>query len=593
MISNNINLDFMPRPYQTNAVQALLNYDKAIMHSPTGSGKTNIMAYLIAQLRLKTLVIVPAIDLINQTKDRFKAILDTDVTIGTIGGGYSNNNRQKEIEKDILITTWQSLGSKNSVLPQLKGNFDMIIVDECHHASANVLFSVINYLSPSVRKLYGVSATPYRSSQDDERKLMALFGNNLAYKVEIDDLYKDGFLVRPSVDIIKIGNYSLENLAIENYIKKFLGKKFDENISENGSYSDFVENISKIGYAVVSGITKESGFKMLELSKTTSNGNEKPLDNYDVTNIRRYVKNLFDNIENENTKKILLCQNIIKMLRFGVNDNILKNMTSSEVGEKQEEMLYNFSQFFKIFAISILSKNPKMLPYNWDDIGMKIGYLKKGIDEDFIRQQEIEKLLKKIFLDKQKNSIDIKSIVLTNSISWGKKLLDDFQKNPLLKNIELFYINGQSKDKQYIFDSVRQIPQDKNFILISTTSLIKEGIDLPSVNSVYQLSPVFNPINAIYSTEQLIGRAIRPYKNKTKAEIMIFDAFTTDFSSRRNEIFSTILENVKPDSFNFYDGMNNYIKQKSYNIIHINNNNIYYNSDDNNEKLNKGKRIKQ
>ena len=555
MISSYINPQFPPRPYQAKAVEALMTCDKGIIHSPTGSGKTNIMAYLIANLQKTALVIVPAIDLITQTKERFEKILDKSVTIGTLGGGVVN--KQKQLNSDILITTWQSLGSKKSdILEQLKGKHEVVIVDECHHASADVLFNTINYLAPYAKKIYGVSATPYRSSYQDEARLMKLFGDNLAYRVDINKLYNDGFLVRPNIDIIKVGSYNLGAITEENLIKKSFRKK----VAIENSYNDFVDDILKIGYVVVNNITKEPAFKIYELTKTAINGSIKPLDNYDIGAMKNFLKDCFNNISDDKTKKILLSQNIIKAMRYKPqNTNFQSNSTISI--EKQEELIYNLGRIFSIFAKSIIAKNPKISPYNWENIGQKIGYLKKAIDEDFIRQQQIEFFLKQ---NLEKKDI-IRAVILTNSISWGKRLHGEFAKN--FDNIVFYYLDGNTKNKNDIFEAVRN--EKQNFVLISNTALIKEGIDLPSVNCIYQLSPVFNPINAIYSMEQIIGRAIRPSKNKNSAEIYIFDAFTTDFSNRRDEIFKTINENVQPKKFTFFNGIKKYIINNGQNLKNV------------------------
>ena len=552
MISPYINPNFQPRPYQKNAVNALMSCQKGLVHSPTGSGKTNIMAYLIAKSQKTALVIVPAIDLISQTKDRFKAILDPNTRIGTLGGGTTN--RADQIDSDILITTWQSLGVKNSnILHTLRGKHQMIIVDECHHASADVLFGVVNFLSPYAEKLYGVSATPYRSSRQDEQKLLSLFGNNLAYRVSVDDLYNDGFLVRPNINVIKVGNYNLGSIAEEKIVKNMLNKK----LKANTSYSEFIDDALKIGYVVVNNITKEPAFKMYELTKTMPNGNIKSLDSYDITALKNFLKDCFYDISDDNEKKKNLARNIIKTMRTTIDPSFFRtNSTLSK--EKQEEMIYNLGRINSVFAKSILAKQPKSSPYNWDNIGQKIGYLKKSIDEDFIRQEQIEYFLKQDL----ENRDNIKAIILTNSISWGKKICDKFQK--LFPNATFYYVEGHTKNKQDVFECVRN--EQKNFVLVSTTALIKEGIDLPNVNCVYQLSPVFNPIHAIYSTEQIIGRAIRPAPNKNNADIFIFDAYTTDFSNRRAEIFDTINKNVLPSVFLFFNGLKNYSLNYALNL---------------------------
>lgn len=548
-----LNDKFPPRPYQQECVNATKNNNIGLIHAPTGSGKTNIMAYIIGELQLRTLIIVPAVDLVEQTKNRFVAMFGSDDQIGAIDG--ETRNKKAQTQKDILISTWQSLKRKD-LLDNVKGKYDMLIIDECHHSSASVLSNIISNLKPYCKNLYGVSATPYRSQESDNAKMLSLFGGKILHQVSVEELYEQNFLVRPHINIIKTFNYGLNQLATENFMKNSLLKK----IKESSSYNDFVVKLTAPMYFTIDKLLSQSKYASYQIFKDTPNGAIKPITSYDVTTIRNTFANALKEIEDENIRKMELAKQIMLDFKFG-------SLFPSYFSSKSERDMLNYARrLCELYANDFLGKNPASLPSNWENIGMKVGFLKKSIDNDYSRQVSV---LNTTMTDLSKKS-NVKALVLTNTIEFAKKAYKILNKN---FKMPILYLDGSSIDKQDTFEAIRKASNDKNFILVSTTSLIKEGIDLPSINLVYSLSPVFNPINSIYSLEQLIGRAIRPSNSKEKSEIVIFDAFTRDFSNRRDEILSIISDNLHPICINTYENGKDY-------LANLNNRNFIQNEAD-------------
>ena len=101
-----LNDKFPPRPYQQECVNAAKNNNIGLIHAPTGSGKTNIMAYIINELQLRTLIIVPAVDLVEQTKNRFVTMFGSDAQIGAIDGETRNKKAQTQKCANIAILVW-------------------------------------------------------------------------------------------------------------------------------------------------------------------------------------------------------------------------------------------------------------------------------------------------------------------------------------------------------------------------------------------------------------------------------------------------------------------------------------------------------
>ena len=165
------------RERQKKATDALLRHENGVLSAPTGFGKTVIGAYLIGELKMRTLVIVPKTSLIDQWKARLAQFLDIKddrpplltksgrpskrkrPVTGQIGGG-------KNTPSGIVdIATFQSLTTKDELgIPKAKSvvaDYDLVICDECHYGAAPNLELVMK--NANARRVYGLSATPKRS----------------------------------------------------------------------------------------------------------------------------------------------------------------------------------------------------------------------------------------------------------------------------------------------------------------------------------------------------------------------------------------------------------------------------------------------
>jgi superfamily II DNA or RNA helicase len=142
------------RPEQQEATDAVLSEDIGVLSATTGFGKTVIAAYMIAQRKTNTLILVHRRQLLHQWNAQLTSFLDLSASqIGQIGGG----KRKPTGEIDIAMI--QSLFRKN-VVDDIVGEYGYLIVDECHHVSA---WSFENVVRQSKAKyVTGLSATVTR-----------------------------------------------------------------------------------------------------------------------------------------------------------------------------------------------------------------------------------------------------------------------------------------------------------------------------------------------------------------------------------------------------------------------------------------------
>lgn len=143
--------------YQAEAVDGMEKVYCGILQSAAGSGKTQMGIALAARLGRKTLWLTHTKDLLSQSKQRAEQYMDSSLT-GTITDGKVN------IGRGITFATVQTMSCLD--LQSLRNEWDVIIVDECHHVAgtptAVTQFSrVLNNLA--ARHKYGLSATVHRA----------------------------------------------------------------------------------------------------------------------------------------------------------------------------------------------------------------------------------------------------------------------------------------------------------------------------------------------------------------------------------------------------------------------------------------------
>lgn len=177
------------RDEQQPAADALLAHNNGVLSATTAFGKTVVAAYLIAQRKVNTLVLVHTQSLLNQWKRSLSEFLDIDETlpelpkkrgrrkersvIGQLGGSKDN------LSGFVDIAIMQSLISENEVRDLVK-DYGMVIVDECHHVSAVSFEQVLKEVN--ARYVYGLTATPTR--QDGHHPIIHMQCGPIRYQVD-------------------------------------------------------------------------------------------------------------------------------------------------------------------------------------------------------------------------------------------------------------------------------------------------------------------------------------------------------------------------------------------------------------------------
>lgn len=172
----NIKPNFMQR----KALKELNRYravgtNRALVVAAAGSGKTYLAAFDALNFNPKRLLyIVHEGSILKKSLETFQDVFGNQVTYGIYSG------TSKESDADFVFAT--NITMSNTLDLFRKDEFDYIIVDECHHATAETYRKIIAYFEPEF--LLGLTATPERMDNQD---VFELFEQNVPYELRLRD----------------------------------------------------------------------------------------------------------------------------------------------------------------------------------------------------------------------------------------------------------------------------------------------------------------------------------------------------------------------------------------------------------------------
>jgi ATP-dependent helicase IRC3 len=152
------------RDYQKEAVDSVIKEQidgitRQLIALPTAAGKTIIMAAITKHYNKKTLILAHRDELIQQAVNKLKLFCKK----GSIGICKA---KKKELDKQIVVGSVQSCITKKTLDLLIEKNFDILMIDEAHHAPAKSYQKIIDALGFRANKLLiGVTATPERNDK--------------------------------------------------------------------------------------------------------------------------------------------------------------------------------------------------------------------------------------------------------------------------------------------------------------------------------------------------------------------------------------------------------------------------------------------
>jgi superfamily II DNA or RNA helicase len=173
-----------PKDYQLKYFSHAIRNRRAILLSPTASGKSLILYMIMRYLNKKTLIIVPQISLVRQLYTDFEEYgFDSLNNVHQVMGGT-----EKSTDLPITISTWQSIFKQpKSWFKQ----FDVVIGDEAHEFKAKSLTTIMEALTETPYRI-GLTGT-LDGTQTNKLVLEGLFGAAKRY-VTTKQLMDEGAL---------------------------------------------------------------------------------------------------------------------------------------------------------------------------------------------------------------------------------------------------------------------------------------------------------------------------------------------------------------------------------------------------------------
>ena len=162
-----LRLPVQPRDYQLLAVNHALTNHRALLLSPTASGKSLIIYILVRYLNLKTLILVPTTSLVSQMYNEFREYgWDVANNCHTVIAG-----RDKGSKLPVIISTWQSIYKMNQKYFE---QYELVIGDEAHGFKSKSLTSI---MTKCVNAKYRIGTTgTLDGTQTHKLVLEGLFG---------------------------------------------------------------------------------------------------------------------------------------------------------------------------------------------------------------------------------------------------------------------------------------------------------------------------------------------------------------------------------------------------------------------------------
>lgn len=188
------------RPYQEEAINAVLQEwrdgnRRTLLVLPTGTGKTICFAKIAEEsvrMGKRVLILAHREELLNQASDKIKQACGLETALEK-----AENTCLDKWER-IVVGSVQTLCREKRLTMFSKTYFDVIIIDEAHHAASSSYQDILNYFDSA--NVLGVTATPDRA----DMKNLGSYFDSLAYEYTLPKAIKEGYLSKIRVQTIPL-----------------------------------------------------------------------------------------------------------------------------------------------------------------------------------------------------------------------------------------------------------------------------------------------------------------------------------------------------------------------------------------------------
>ncbi len=269
--------------HQEEAIRKLDAMDKrgsfrTLLVLPTGGGKTLTAAYWLLRNAVdqnkKILWLAHRHLLLEQAAEAFARNAYTDTMVNRtifnyriISGMHDKPVHIQKTDRILIASKDSMIRSLDKLKNWLNGEEIYLVIDEAHHAVAKSYKKIIQYVADHTKsmKLLGLTATPFRTSEDEQGALKQVFTDDIVYKTDLDTLIKKGILATPTFIDCNTNIQFTEHLGVQ-ALKSIenldtLPENIANDIADNKERNriiveEYLHNYEKYGQTIVFALNK-------------------------------------------------------------------------------------------------------------------------------------------------------------------------------------------------------------------------------------------------------------------------------------------------------------------------------------------------
>ena len=183
---------------------------------PTGTGKSFVIRLLIERFKLRTLVVVPSLEIKRQMTETLAGL------------------------PNVEIHNIDSLLSKN------RTDFDMLIIDEAHHTAAKTYQKLNKKAWVNIYYRFFLTATPFRND-NEETLLFESIAGEVIYKLNYRDAISRGYIVPVDAYYIETPKQATEAYTYAQVYSQLVVR----NAIRNGILATIIRNLKDSGVSTL------------------------------------------------------------------------------------------------------------------------------------------------------------------------------------------------------------------------------------------------------------------------------------------------------------------------------------------------------